>query len=267
MINSTKKTIIETIDLKKSFKMRDSDIIVLKGINVKVKQGEFAVFFGPSGCGKSTFLHSILGLEAPTTGQVLVEGKDFYSMDEDGRALYRRYHVGMVYQQPLWISALSIIENVCFPLHLLNLDEKEMMSRANKNLELVGMEKWANYQPNELSGGQQQKVSLARALSIDPLIIVADEPTGNLDTVSGRELLETFLKLVDLGKTIVMVTHDLEYLQYATKIYHMLDGEVVEELEVNKRTKANRIAGKKEIGSTSGESNVRDRDFLKKIKL
>jgi len=266
MIKDSKKVIIETVNLKKSFAMRDSEITVLKGINVKVKQGEFAVFFGPSGCGKSTFLHSILGLEAPTTGQVLIEGKDFYSMDEDGRALYRRYKVGMVYQQPLWISALNIIENVCFPLHLLNLDEKEMMERANKNLELVGMEKWATYMPNELSGGQQQKVSLARALSIDPVIIVADEPTGNLDTVSGRELLETFLKLVDLGKTIVMVTHDLEYLHYATKVFHMLDGEVVEELEIDKKSKTKTISGKKEING-QGESNVRDRDFLKKIKL
>ncbi len=259
------KTIIEIVNLKKSFSMRDSEISILKGINIKVKQGEFAIIFGPSGCGKSTLLHCILGLEPPTSGQVLVEGKDFYKMNEDERALYRRFHVGMVFQQPLWISALNIVENICFPLHLLDLGEKEIIERAKKNLELVGMDKWSDYMPNELSGGQQQKVTLARALSIDPLMIIADEPTGNLDTVSGRELLETFLKLVDLGKTIVMVTHDLEYLKYATKIYHMLDGEVVEEIEVNKKSKSKASIGKKEIGGT--ESNVRDRDFLKKLKL
>ena len=259
------KTIIEIVNLKKSFFMRDSEISILKGINIKVKQGEFAIIFGPSGCGKSTLLHCILGLEPPTSGQVLVEGKDFYKMNEDERALYRRFHVGMVFQQPLWISALNIVENICFPLHLLDLGEKEIIERAKKNLELVGMDKWSDYMPNELSGGQQQKVTLARALSIDPLMIIADEPTGNLDTVSGRELLETFLKLVDLGKTIVMVTHDLEYLKYATKIYHMLDGEVVEEIEVNKKSKSKASIGKKEIGGT--ESNVRDRDFLKKLKL
>ena len=264
MVKDTNKTIIEINNLKKSFSMKDSEVSVLKGINIKVKQGEFAIIFGPSGCGKSTLLHCILGLEKPTSGQVLVEGKDFYSMDEDGRALYRRYHVGMVFQQPLWISALNIIENVSFPLHLLELDEKEILERSKKNLELVGMDKWADYMPSELSGGQQQKVTLARALSIDPLMIIADEPTGNLDTVSGRELLETFLKLVDLGKTIVMVTHDLEYLKYATKIYHMLDGEVVEEIEVSKNTRLKNFGGKKEIG---GESNVRDRDFLKKLNL
>jgi putative ABC transport system ATP-binding protein len=265
MLKNTNKTIIEALNLKKSFLMRDSEINVLKGINIKVKQGEFAIIFGPSGCGKSTFLHSILGLEPPTSGQILVEGKDFYKMNNDERAVYRRFHVGMVFQQPLWISALNIIENVSFPLHLLGLEEKEIIERAKKNLMLVGMDKWAEYMPSELSGGQQQKVTLARALSIDPLMIIADEPTGNLDTVSGRELLETFLKLVDLGKTIIMVTHDLEYLKYATKIYHMLDGEVVEEIEVDKKSRSKMILGKKEIGGA--ESNVRDRNFLKKIKL
>ena len=264
MIN--KKTIIETNNLKKSFTMRDSEINVLKGINVKVKEGEFVIIFGPSGCGKSTFLHCILGLEPPTSGTVSVENKNFYQMTDDERALYRRHRVGMVYQQPLWISALNIIENVSFPLHLLDLEDKEIETRAHKNLELVGMDKWADYMPTELSGGQQQKVSLARALSINPIMIVADEPTGNLDTVSGRELLDTFLKLVTLGKTIVMVTHDLEYLKYATKIYHMIDGEVVEEYEPKGKNK-NRLLGKKEINGSVLESNVRDKDFLKKLKL
>jgi len=265
-MNKSNKVIIETIDLKKSFAMRDLEIVVLKGINVKVFEGEFVVIFGPSGCGKSTFLHCILGLEEPTTGEVQVEGKNFYIMTEDERALYRRHKVGMVYQQPLWISALTIKENVCFPLHLLDMEKEKMEEVAHKNLELVGMDKWADYMPNELSGGQQQKVSLARALSIDPVMIVADEPTGNLDTVSGRELLETFLKLVDLGKTIVMVTHDLEYLKYATKIYHMLDGEVVEEFESKKKMMPNNLGSKKQINGVV-DANVRDRDFLKKLKL
>lgn len=266
-MNINKKVIIETVNLKKSFVMKDSEITVLKGINMKIKEGEFVIIFGPSGCGKSTFLHSILGLEAPTTGEVLVESKNFYSITEDERAIYRRHKVGMVYQQPLWISALNILENVCFPLHLLDFDEKEILAIAKKNLELVGMEKWASYMPGELSGGQQQKVTLARALCINPLMIVADEPTGNLDTVSGRELFEIFLKLSNLGKTIITVTHDLEYLKYATKIYHMLDGEVVEESENNKKNKSRIINSKKNINSYIGESNVRNRDFLKKMKL
>jgi len=262
------KVIIETSNLKKSFAMRDSEILILKGINLKIYQGDFAIIFGPSGCGKSTLLHCLLGLEPPSEGKVMVEGKDFYVGTEDDRAIYRRHHVGMVYQQPLWISALNIIENVNFPLHLLNLSPEEIETRAKKNLSLVGMEKWADYMPAELSGGQQQKVSLARALSIDPVMIVADEPTGNLDTVSGRELLETFMKLVEIGKTIVMVTHDLEYLSYATRIFHMIDGEVVEEYEPKSGAKNRKaFVGKKEINGSVVESNVRDRDFLKKLKL
>ena len=208
MIKDSKKTIIEIANLKKSFTMRDSEINILKGINIKIKQGEFAVIFGPSGCGKSTLLHCILGLEPPTSGQVLVEGKDFYKLNEDERALYRRYHVGMVFQQPLWISALNIIENVCFPLNLLHIDEKEIMARAKKNLELVGMDKWADYMPNELSGGQQQKVTLARALSIDPLMIIADEPTGNLDPLNTHEIIQIFKKINDLGTTVILTTHN-----------------------------------------------------------
>lgn len=191
-------------------------------------------------------------------------------MSEDERALYRRHKVGMVYQQPLWISSLNIIENVGFPLHLLDLDKKVIEERCLRHLRVVGMDKWAEYMPTELSGGQQQKVSLARALSIDPIMIVADEPTGNLDTVSGRELLDTFLKLVEMGKTIIMVTHDLEYLKYATKIYHMIDGEVVEEYRPKSQkgiAKSRKLIGKKEIGGSVLESNVRDRDFLKKLRL
>jgi len=263
----TNKVILETVNLKKSFAMRDNVIQVLKGINIKVNEGDFAIIFGPSGCGKSTLLHCLLGLEPPSEGKVLLEGKDFYSGTEDDRAIYRRHHVGMVYQQPLWISALNIIENVNFPLHLLNLGADEINERSKKNLALVGMDKWADYMPVELSGGQQQKVSLARALSIDPLMIVADEPTGNLDTVSGRELLDTFMKLVDMGKTIIMVTHDLEYLSYATKVFHMIDGEVVEEYEPKGKAGVKKFAGKKEVNGNFVESNVRDRDFLKKLKL
>jgi len=268
---ANKKTVIEVKNLNKSFVMKDLEIAVLKKINFQVKEGEFVIIFGPSGCGKSTFLHSILGLEPPTIGEVLVEDKDFYKMTEDERALYRRHKVGMVYQQPLWISALNIIENVSFPLRLLGLNENEIAEKSMKNLQLVNMDKWAYYMPTELSGGQQQKVSLARALSINPIMIVADEPTGNLDTVSGRELLETFIKLVDQGKTIIMVTHDLEYLKYATKVYHMLDGEIVEEYEQTPLRRGlggqRKISGRKQVNGSILESNVRDRDFLKKLKL
>jgi len=238
---------------------------VLKGINIKVNEGDFAIVFGPSGCGKSTMLHCLLGLEKPTDGKIMIDGKDFYSMSEDERALLRRHKVGMIYQQSLWIGSLNVIENVTFPLHMLDYDEELINKKAIESLSLVGLEKWANYRPTELSSGQQQKISLARSLMTDPVLIVADEPTGNLDTVSGRELLETFMKLVERGKTIIMVTHDLEYLKYATKIFHIVDGEVVEEYSPKNRASIT-IEGKKEIGGANG-SNVRDREFLKKLNL
>jgi len=256
-------TILEANNLRKSFTIGDGQIEVLKGINIKIKGGEFVIIFGPSGCGKSTLLHCMLGLEGPTQGQLLIENKDFYQMSEDERALFRRHKVGMIYQQALWIGSLTVVENVCFPLRLLDFTEDEMMKRANEVLETVGMSKWANYKPMELSSGQQQKISLARSLTTDPIMIVADEPTGNLDTVSGRELLETFMKLVGKGKTIVMVTHDLEYLKYATKIFHMVDGAVVEEYAPKKKFD---IAGKKDGGGGFG-ANVRDPELLKKLNL
>lgn len=267
-IDTKKGTIlIEIKDLRKSFPVGDTQVEVLKNINMTVEQGEFVIIFGPSGCGKSTLLHTLLGLEPPTTGTVVMENKDIYSFTEDERSLFRRHKVGMVYQQPLWISSFSIIENLSFPLYLLGMDDITISKKASEALTIVGMEKWANYTPTELSGGQQQKVSLARALMIDPLLIVADEPTGNLDTVSGQELLERFLKLIDIGKTIVMVTHDLEYLKYATKIFHIVDGEIVETFRPDKKSWKNRILGKKEIGGNMAESNVRDKDFLKNLHL
>lgn len=258
--------IVKVQDVHKTFRIGTGDVEVLKGINADIHKGDFVIIFGPSGCGKSTFLHTMLGLEPPTSGNVYMEGKDFYAGDEDERARYRRHKVGMIYQQSLWISSMNVIENVMFPLRILNIDQEEAYKRSITALTKVGMQDWAHYMPTELSSGQQQKISLARALSKDPLIIVADEPTGNLDTVSGKELLETFLMLIDQGVTIFMVTHDLEYLQFATRVIHMIDGEVVEEYLPKTGTKNLKIVGgKKEISGNFMKSNIRDPEFLKKL--
>jgi putative ABC transport system ATP-binding protein len=248
--------------LTKSFPTKGGQVEVLKNLNFEIKKGEFVIIFGPSGCGKSTLLHCLLGLEAPTSGKVLVEEKDFYGLTEDERALYRREKVGMIYQQPLWIHSLDVLGNVSFPLNLLDIDEQVIQEKVVNSLTKVGMENWKNYLPTELSSGQQQKISLARSLVMDPLIIVADEPTGNLDTVSGQELIDLFRKLADSGHTIIMVTHDLEYLKYGDRLVHMLDGLIVEET-----SHANRIvhSGKKGTSADIVEANVRDKDFLKKL--
>lgn len=264
-VNKTGKAYIQTHDLQKSFFIKNGEVKVLKGINLTIKEGEFVIIFGPSGCGKSTLLHTLLGLEKPTAGQVEVDGKNYYDLDEDERAMYRRYHYGIIYQQPLWISSLTVRENVSFILHLTNYDENVMNSKVHEILSTVGMEEWSDYRPSELSSGQQQKISLARALTLDPMLLVADEPTGNLDTVSGQELIETFKKISEQGRTIIMVTHDLEYLKYGTHLVHMVDGEVVEEIYQDKVKKLSAIRGKRG-GNHEGEtSNVRDKEFLKNI--
>lgn len=260
-------TLLKIDSLHKTFHVGGSDVEVLKGINIAVRAGEFVIIFGPSGCGKSTLLHSLLGLETPTSGKVFAEGQDFYEMSEDDRGLYRRHKVGMIYQQPLWVHALNVIENVSFPLNLLNQDPQTIEQKARGALEKVGLLEWANYAPTELSSGQQQKISLARSMMTDPVLLVADEPTGNLDTVSGQELIETFLALVKEGKSIIMVTHDLEYLKYATKVFHMIDGQVVEEYEQKGTHRLKKIAGKKEGNEKESEVNVRDPKLLSKMKL
>lgn len=258
------KVLIEFQSVYKSFPMKEGEIKVLKNISFKIYENEFVIIFGPSGCGKSTLLHILLGLEAPTKGKVIFDGEDFYQKSEDGRALIRRYKVGMIYQQSLWVSALTVEENVGFPLHLLGLPENKIKEKVSEVLELVEMRFREDFFPTELSSGQQQKISLARSLVTDPILIVADEPTGNLDTVSGHQLLDTFLKLQQKGKTIVMVTHDLEYLKYATKIFHMIDGQIVEEYQP--KTRKNISGGKKTINGII-DINVRDSELLKKLKI
>lgn len=217
----------------KSFEVGPQTIEVLKDINFSIQNGEFLVIFGPSGCGKSTLLHILLGLEAPTKGELLFKDKNIYLDNEDSRADIRKNYMGMVYQQPTWIKSQSVIQNVAIPLLMLGISSEEAMSKAEEKLKIVKMEDWADYFPMELSSGQQQKVSLARSLMNDPELLVADEPTGNLDTISGQELMNLLSDLHDDGKTIIMVTHDLEYLNYADRIFYMLDGRVEREFDKN----------------------------------
>lgn len=255
---------IQVKNLYKSFPVKDGMVDVLKNINVSIEDGTFVMLFGPSGCGKSTLLHIMLGLEPPTKGLVAMQGKDFYQMKEDERSLFRRTHVGIIYQQPLWISSLDVVGNVAFPMSLRGEIGTTASERALKSLEGVGMDRWAHYHPTELSSGQQQKVALARAVALDPEIIVADEPTGNLDTVSGQELIDLFVSLArGKKKTIIMVTHDLEYLRYGDGIVHMLDGEIVEVVDRKKIVREKM----KDTADILSVWNVRDKELLKKVHL
>lgn len=263
MTVTDKNNLVVASDIRKSFLVGQQTVEVLKGISLKISKGDFAVIFGPSGCGKSTLLHTLLGLEEPSSGKVYVNGTDYYAMSDDEIVRFRKNNIGIVFQQPIWIKSLNVLENVCVPNRLRGLTLEEAEEKAMVALKKVKLESWCTYHPNSLSSGQQQRVSLARALTIDPLILVADEPTGNLDTVSGDELMELLRSLnQDEGRTVIMVTHDLEYLRYATKLFHIIDGLLVEEIDEKRaRELASTLRNKK--GSRDGET-VKDSDYLKK---
>ncbi len=229
-----KKPLIEIKNVTKDFHVKAQEIKVLRGISMNIFPGELVVILGPSGSGKSTLLNLILGLEPPSSGEVIFKGEPIHNQTPDFIAEIRKRHVGMVHQQANWIKSLNVIENVSFPLTLRSLPKHQILTKANEKLEIFGMAGWSNFQPSELSSGQQQKIGLARALVTDPEIIVADEPTGNLDFKSGRKLVELLSELVDQGKTVIMVTHDLEYIEYADRIIRILDGKIFEEINNTK---------------------------------
>lgn len=226
---SPKKTdeVIRVDEVFKAFDIGTQMVLVLKGVTFSVSRGDFMVLFGASGCGKSTLLHILLGLEAPTKGKITFLGEDMYAgRNEDDRAQFRKHHIGMVYQQSNWVKSLTVLENVAFPMMLLGEDKTKSLEKAYDTLKIMKMENWANYHPMELSGGQQQRVAVARAIITDPEVLVADEPTGNLDYEAGQNLMYLLNDLNHAGKTIIMVTHDLEYIRYSKTALNMKDGRI-----------------------------------------
>lgn len=252
MTNMTSNFLYQIQQVSKSFHVVGADIPVLKNVTFDVTAGDFLVIFGPSGCGKSTLLHTILGLEEPTRGKVLFSGKSIYgAVTEDERADFRKQHIGMIYQQPYWVRSLTVIENVAMPLYLLGENESDSLVKAGRILRTLHMDKWINYNPSELSSGQQQKVALARAMVTDPEVIVADEPTGNLDFESGRELMQILESLNKNGQTIIMVTHDLDYIDYAKTAIRMFDGTIV---GLYKSTEKDKL--RKELETKRGDTTL-----------
>lgn len=221
--------VLEGKDIVKVFKVGNTFVEIIKGVNLEIRKGEFIILFGSSGCGKSTLLNILLGLEVPSEGNINFIGKDLYSFNEDERSQIRKEKVGLIYQQQNWIKSLNVLENVAFPLTLRGISEDERSSRALELLKTVGMEHASDQVPTELSSGQQQKVSFARALISNPVLLVADEPTGNLDSKSSLALMNLFREYNNSGNTIIMVTHDLAFLTYATRALNMSDGVIVKE--------------------------------------
>ena len=211
-------------DIKKIYKMGGQELAALNGINLDIKRGEFAALMGPSGSGKSTLMNILGCLDRPTVGSYELEGNEVAHLSDDELAMMRNKHIGFVFQNFNLLSRISSLENVALPLVYAGVGASERRKRAKQVLEAVGLGDRAEHMPNELSGGQRQRVAIARALVNNPEIIMADEPTGNLDTKSTKEIMEIFQEMHGRGKTIILVTHEPEIAVCANRQLLVRDG-------------------------------------------
>ena len=221
--------ILRVENLTKIYGKDSTKVIALDDVSFSVEKGEFIAIVGASGSGKSTLLHLIGGVDRPTKGKVFIDGKDIFSFNDDKLAIFRRRQVGLIYQFYNLIPILNVEENITLPL---SLDNRQIdKERLNEILKTLGLEKRRNHLPNELSGGQQQRTSIGRALITNPTIILADEPTGNLDSKASDEIV-AFLKKTnkELKQTIIMITHNMEIAKIADRIIKIEDGKIVKEV-------------------------------------
>ena len=221
--------LIRIQDLHRDFPMGQETVHALDGVSLAVAAGEFLGVMGPSGSGKSTLLYLVGGLDRPTAGQIWVRDRDLTALDEDELAAYRRQEVGFVFQFFHLIPTMTALENVEFPMLFARVPPPQRRERARRLLELVGLGDRMAHRPTELSGGQQQRVAIARALVNDPAIILADEPTGNVDSRTGAEVMHVLARLnQEQGRTIVVVSHDPAVVDFAGQCIHLLDGRISE---------------------------------------
>jgi putative ABC transport system ATP-binding protein len=215
--------------LRKTFDATDDEQVpvrALRGLDMTVVSGEFVAVMGPSGCGKSTLLNLVAGLEAPTDGRIAIDGEQIEGLSDDELAVMRRRHIGVVFQFFNLLEGMSVKENVSLPMVVAGRSRKQADTRAMDLLDLLGIADKASKTPGVLSGGQRQRLSIARALANEPTLLLADEPTGSLDSAGGAEILGLFQRLHDGGQTIVMVTHDNEVAATADRIVRMRDGRI-----------------------------------------
>lgn len=218
-------------ELFKIYKMGSTLVHALKGVSLEIERGTFTVLMGPSGSGKSTLLNMIGGLDWPTSGSILVSGQQIDLMDENQLANYRRNKVGFIFQTFNLVSTMTAEANIGFPLRFSGIKKSRRVERATELMTQVGLEDRIGHKPTELSGGQQQRVAVARALVNDPPLILADEPTGNLDTQSGIVITQLLEQLCKAGKTIIVASHDPRMLNYATHRINLLDGQLVSDAQ------------------------------------
>lgn len=224
-------SLISLKNVTKSYKLGDDNIVdALKGVNIEIKKGEFVSIVGPSGSGKSTLMHIIGILDKPSSGQVILEGKDIATQSEEELAVLRNRHIGFVFQAFNLLTKTTSVDNVELPLVYSGIKKVERDIRAIEALKNVGLGERLYHTPSQLSGGQQQRVAIARALISNPSLILADEPTGNLDSKSGKEIMDLLKTLNKNGNTIVLVTHDMEIAKNAKRQIIIKDGQVVKKL-------------------------------------
>jgi len=221
------KSVVQVIDVVKSFPLGGGEITILKGISFEVGQGEFVSIVGPSGNGKSTLLNMITGIDRPTGGQVIVTGRQVHKMSENQLAAWRGERVGIVFQFFQMLPSLSLLQNIILPMDFTRkYSPRQRRERAMFLLETVSLADQANKLPGMVSGGQQQRAAIARALANDPDLLIADEPTGNLDTRTAGDIFDLFSELVVQGKTLLMVTHDKELARRVPRVVEIIDGKI-----------------------------------------
>lgn len=224
---------IEINDVKKVYQMGDSEVFALAGISLNIEKGEFTAIMGPSGSGKSTLMNILGCLDRPSSGSYKLDGQEVATLNDDELAATRNKKIGFVFQTFNLLPRIDAVENVALPLIYAGVSKNERYERAAKALQSVGLEKRMHHLPNELSGGQRQRVAIARALVNEPTILMADEPTGALDTKSGDEVMEIFQNLHAAGSTIILVTHEPDIAEYAKRVIHVRDGLIVKDTERN----------------------------------
>lgn len=247
---------IETVDLRRIYKLGDQEVHALRGVNVQIGVGQFVSLKGRSGSGKTTLLNCLSGLDQPTEGTVRIFGDEIDKWSERKLTAWRRQQVGFIFQSLGLLPALSAYENVELILRMNKVGAKERRQKAEECLELVGLTKWLDHRPYEMSGGQQQRVAIARALANSPKVIIADEPTGELDSKTGHEILGIFRKIVhERQMTMLMATHDSLSDQYVDQILHLQDGQInrIEIPEIEGREETHDVADEAMAAVAAGE--------------
>jgi len=221
-------SIIKVTHLTKVYKNADMETVALNDISFKIEKGEFVAIMGPSGSGKSTLMHILGALDLPTTGSYTLDNHDISKLDEDELADIRNRKIGFIFQAYNLLPRITALKNVMLPMIYAGIPKEERMTQAKKYLIMVGLENRMDHSSNQLSGGQQQRVAIARGLVMNPSILLADEPTGNLATIQGEEIMKIFQDLNKQGHTIIMITHEANIAKHAKRIIKILDGKIIE---------------------------------------